>query len=464
MPIRLNVAKFLGPVRIRATLAAVLVVMLALVVAGGVLRHVIQTSLLQSRRDAATLRARDVASLVETGELPVSLAFPGEDAGLAQVVSSNGSVVAASANLAGEPPMSTLHPLGTQPSIETIAKLPVGEPGSFLVVALTVRSTAGQDTVYVAVALETVNDAVDTLTRGMAIGFPLLLLVVAITTRWVIGRALQPVDGIRKEVAEITAGSLNRRVPEPETHDEIAHLATTMNVMLDRLESAVDRQRRFTADASHELRSPLAAMRTQLEVASRRGDRTSWPLTVSRVLEDQTRLEHLVSDLLLLAKLDAHRSDRPAGLFDFAELVDTNLASIQPASNIAIEPSIHRPIIVNGDAQQLSRVLRNLTDNALRHATAIVDIQLTHTTTDAVLDIIDDGHGIPIEERINVFERFTRLDDARQSDEGGTGLGLAIAAEIVCQHHGTITILDTTNGAHFRVTIPLADLSDDTDY
>ncbi|MFI9204304.1 DUF2867 domain-containing protein [Streptomyces sp. NPDC053048] len=289
-----------------------------------------------------------------------------------------------------------------------------------------------------------------------------ITVLVAGATWWVAGRALRPVEAIRSRFADLTAHHLDQRVPVPGTDDEVARLARTMNATLDRLEAGVDQQRRFVADASHELRSPLAALRAELEIALAHPDRADWPDVVAGALGDTRRLQDLTTDLLLLARLDASGSPGlPGGrALDLTALVreETGRRRMPGHLTLRVEAITAGPVPLHGHHALLTRLLGNLLDNAERHAARAIEVRLAHDAAGrrAVLYVQDDGPGIPPADRHRVFERFTRLDDARTRDTGGTGLGLAIAHRIAGAHHGTLKVVDSPRGARFAVVLPTA--------
>ncbi|MFI9285679.1 sensor histidine kinase [Streptomyces werraensis] len=305
----------------------------------------------------------------------------------------------------------------------------------------------GRLTVHAGAPLAAEHSAVGTALTAMLIGFPLLLGVVAGVTWLVTGRALRPVEGIRREMAAITASEdLRRRVPEPATHDEVARLARTTNATLAALETSVERQRRFVADASHELRSPIASLRTQLEVAAAHPEL----LDLDGAVEDTVRLQNLAADLLLLARLDA--GERPAGTrVDLAALAREEAAERR---RVTVEAE---PVEVSGSRGQLGRVLANLLDNAERHAGERITVTVRREGGEAVVDVADDGEGVAEADRERIFERFVRLDAARSRDDGGAGLGLAIARDVAVRHGGTLTAgAAPAGGALFELRLPLA--------
>ena len=298
-----------------------------------------------------------------------------------------------------------------------------------------------------------VDETVDSITEALLVGVPLLVLLVGGLTWWFAGRALRPVEAIRAEAAAITGSTIHRRVPEPTTDDEIGRLARTMNSMLDRLEETSLRQRRFVSDASHELRSPVAVIRTQLEVALRRGEDTDWTAVAHRVLAEDQRLEEAVGELLELARSEEGEEVRLADV-DLDEIV---LDEVARPRRIPVDPSHVSAGRVHGNAAQLTSVVRNLLDNACRHATTRVDVHVSVDGPEVVLVVDDDGPGVPPEERERVFERFTRLDEGRSRDAGGVGLGLAMVRTIAERHGGHVAIEDAPiGGARFVVRLPAA--------
>ncbi|MGW0632454.1 sensor histidine kinase [Streptomyces sp. NPDC002758] len=306
--------------------------------------------------------------------------------------------------------------------------------------------------IHAGASLAAEKGAVATTAVAMLAGLPALLLVVAGATWLVTRRALAPVEGIRREMAAITASEdLSRRVPEPATRDEVARLARTTNRTLTALEAAVERQRRFVADASHELRNPIASLRTQLEVGS------AYPqlLDLSGAVEDTERLQQLAGDLLLLARLDA--GERPAWRrVDLGELVHEEVRR-RAGDRIPVTADAEPLCEVDGSPGQLARVVGNLLDNAQRHARGEVTVSVRRQGGRVVLTVGDDGDGVPESERERIFERFVRLDDARSRDDGGAGLGLAIARDVAQRHGGTLTAsVSRSGGALFELCLPPA--------
>jgi signal transduction histidine kinase len=285
--------------------------------------------------------------------------------------------------------------------------------------------------------------AVDSVGRVLTFGVPAVALLIGVIAWLAVRRSLRPVEAIRGEVAEIGAHDLSRRVPDPRTGDEIARLARTMNTMLERLDEAVTRQSRFTSDASHELRTPIASMRTQLEVLLARPDRLDWRHACENALLDVTRLQDLVADLVLLGKLDYAGPGRlePVPLSEVVGAVAAGRAEVV----------VNGSPVVRGHRSRLERLVRNLVDNAQRHAVSRVLVEVSAVNGWVVLVVTDDGPGVPEADRQRVFDRVVRLDAARARDDGGSGLGLAIVADIARVHGGTAELEE---GSRFVVRLP----------
>jgi signal transduction histidine kinase len=281
--------------------------------------------------------------------------------------------------------------------------------------------------------------------------------MVAAGTFRLVNKDMTAVDAIRTELAEITATGLDRRVPVPK-HQEIRSLAETVNDTLDRLEGAYQQLRRFTSDASHDLRNPITAMRAQVEQALMYPDDTDWPRTATAVLAGIERLQAIVTDLLTLARLDA-RAPLTRNPTDLGQLVSAELGRRTYRKDIVKD--LRQNVFIDCDRLRITRVLVNLLDNAERHATSKITVSVRADGSMATLEVIDDGAGIAVEQREMVFDRFTRLDASRDRDAGGTGLGLAIAREIAEAHRGTLTIQDSERGARFVLHLPTCDPAPD---
>lgn len=438
-----------GSVRVRTTVAAVVVVGIALLAGSLALVAILRNTLTREVLNAARLRAGDVAAVLESGTQPSEVPLLEEDDVLVQILDEEGDVVAASPAIEGERSLARLRP-GESAEIAVPA-----EEDDFLAVAATADTAGGRFTVLVARALEEVTESTRTVTGVLVVGLPVLLLVVAATTWRVVGRALAPVDAIRGEVDEISAAELHRRVPDLAGDDEIARLASTMNRMLDRLEEAQARQRRFISDASHELRSPVASIRQHAEVALAHPERTTPSELAETVLAEDLRVQRLVEGLLLLARADEHTLQLRRRPLDLDDLVFEEARRLRDATDLDVRTAEVSAGRVYGDAAGLARVVRNLGDNAARHARSRVSFAVGERNGAVVLSVDDDGPGIVEADRERVFERFVRLDDARARDHGGSGLGLAIVAELIRAHGGSVTISDSPlGGTRIEVALP----------
>ena len=388
------------------------------------------------------------------------LASPTDDDGVAQIVDADGTVIAATANLDGVPPIAE-PPQDDDVVVRTLDTIPVDE-SSYLVVS---RRT-GDDVVHVGASLGDVTESTRLLAGLFAVGVPIVTAALALLIWWLVGRTLRPVESIRAEVDAISGAELHRRVPQPPGDDEIGRLARTMNSMLDRVETASDRQRRFVADASHELRTPLTRMRAELEVDMAHPSGSD-PLSTHRsVLEEVIGLQRLVDDLLALARADSagRARARPLGP---GPSPWRRSPGARPSAPRARGPRRRRdrrgstgltvPCVL-GAADDLGRVVANVVDNAARYATRSVRIRVGRDDGIAVLTVSDDGPGIPVADRERIFERFTRLDAARGASTGGAGLGLAIAKDIVERHGGTIRVDGASPpGATIVIELPALD-------
>jgi signal transduction histidine kinase len=273
-------------------------------------------------------------------------------------------------------------------------------------------------------------------------------------TWWIVGRTLRPVEDIRLEVEQISTSELSRRVPVPAGKDEIGRLAATMNRMLGRLESGHDRQRRFVSDASHELRSPVASIRQHAEVARAHADAMPPRDLADAVLLEVERLQGLVDDLLVLAQIDEGVPQASIDV-DVDDLVLAEVARLRAATSLDVDARAISAARVRGDRTRLERVVRNLGDNAARHARARVALSVGQRDGVVVVVIDDDGPGIPEDDRARVFERFVRRDEARTRGDGGAGLGLAIVRDVVDRHGGTVALSDSDlGGLRAEVTLP----------
>ncbi|MFC4013813.1 sensor histidine kinase [Nonomuraea purpurea] len=438
-----------------ALLASVAMLLLVFVVSAFVLYGV--------RRGATDLQAHRMFSkalpvlhLLKRGELP-----PKVDSDLdgIQVADPSGRVVSSTPNLAGLPRLTTaIPPKGHAHGMVELCGLPPFPGKCEIAVAMRVYQMDGDWIIYA------FDDAVPWYVSPQVLLFlggttGLLVALTWMGVSRIVTRTLAPVDSITKRLAEISADGGGMRLPVPENvDDEIRTLAETGNQTLERLEAAMrqqeaamEQQRRFASDASHDLRSPITAMRAQVEDAMLHPEEADWQETGAELLAGLDRFQGIVADLLTLTKLDAGAPRRREPV-DLSELVAAE--TFRPRAKDVVTHS--RPgVMVTGDRLQLARLLTNLLDNAERHAESQITVTVRRHDDEAVLEVCDDGAGIAPEHRETVFQRFTRLDASRSRDAGGTGLGLPIAREIARSHGGTLTIEDSDAGARFVTRLPI---------
>jgi signal transduction histidine kinase len=439
-----------GTVRTRTVFGAVLVVGLALLVAAAAMVFLLRRSLTQSVRSSAHSDARQTANRIADGTDPEALTVSRDDDEFIQILDTDGNVLAGTSTAGTATPVAELEP-GDSTTVDTTF-----DDDPFLVAAAEATSTDGPLLVLYGRTLENVVESTETVTILLLIGLPILLILVGAITWRVTGRALAPVESIRSEVESITSEALHKRVPVPDSTDEIARLAATMNKMLDRLEQAQANERRFVSDASHELRSPVATIRQHLEVAVAHPESTSIDQLVADVLAEDLRLERLVEDLLLLARV-GESPTAPTSVVDLDDVVFEETERLRPISTKTLDTSGVSAGRVRGNRQQLGRLVTNLLENAIRYSRDVVSVRLSEMEEEVLLLVDDDGPGIPVDHRQRILERFVRLDEARDRDSGGTGLGLAIVAQVATLHQGTVEITSSpTGGARFEIRLPRA--------
>ncbi|MEV6979733.1 HAMP domain-containing sensor histidine kinase [Sphaerisporangium sp. NPDC051017] len=438
-------------IRGRVTLLTVLITALILVPMALVLNASIQRVLANAIWHDTRAEAMAVAVTIRTGHLhsKITSVVPGID--MVQVLDPQRHVIASSAGAWGHPPMSTVWPTADDP-LNDVQTCLNPEPGCLHLTALRVGPAVDSPVVYAGriggmLSTGVVNTAVAAQTAA-------LIALVGWTTWQVTGHTLRPVDAIRAQLADITFKDLSGRVREPPGDDEVARLARTVNGTLTRLENAVEVRRRFVTDASHELRTPIAGLHLQLEEARMHPEDTELGDLIGRALGDVDRLQAIVTDLLYLTGAEDASPDTRQRV-DLPGAVRSELRG--RADRLPTRLVLSDGVAVLADPPQLARVLSNLLDNAQRHARNEVEVEVRREEKQALLTVSDDGAGIPEADRLRVFERFTRLDEARSRDHGGTGLGLAIVENVVRAHGGTIRVeRSEAGGARFEVRLPLA--------
>lgn len=441
--------------RARLTVAATGAGVVGLAVGAVLMVGALERALLGSLDDSARSNARDIAALIDADRLSEGEPLPSYGAAVAQVVDASGTVVSST------PGGDRLSPIVSPDQIEkvrdgsaiTLDGNRLGEPDPYRVIGAAAGPEDDPQTVLVAVSLAQQQRSATILRIGIIAAGVTLTPLLALSSWFLIGRALRPVERLRSGAAEISGAGRLERLPLPDARDEIYRLATTLNDMLGRLESASLRQRAFVSDAAHELRSPIAALRTQLEVSLAHPELVDAAETSRDALYEVERMGRLVDDLLVLARLDETDRDMTRQTVDLQQLA-ADAATHTPNPRVPITIVDGKPTDVHGDERALNRVLRNLIDNAVRHATSTVTVRVERYASTVELTVADDGPGVPAADRSRIFERFARLDDARGRDAGGTGLGLSIVREIVRAHHGRVLVEDARPGARFVIRFP----------
>lgn len=436
-----------------------IVVLCALGVAGAGLDAILYRTLLAGVDYAAAERVRDITKALQSDspeDLDNHLLITDQRVVATQLLGPDGNVVKRSGSAPGTPLV---------PASEFDFNLRRGLPDDAVagddmrVSGQKVATRSGVYTVLVGGGSEAVEATARTLAILLACSAPVIVAVAAGATYWLVRRSLQSVDAIRARVADISTSDLGERVPVPDSHDEIAALAVTMNEMLSRLEAGLRAQQRFVGDASHELRSPLTTIISGLEVAEAHPDLLDADLAVNTLLPEAQRMHTLIDDLLLLARADEQTLLRRTEQVALDDLARAEAERAQRDTRCMVHTETH-PVRLEADPVAMSRMIRNLVENAVRHAVSCVAIEVGDGDGAAVLTVTDDGPGIAPGDRDRVFERFVRLDSDRARSGGGTGLGLAIVAEVVAAHGGTVTIDDPpSGGTKLIVTLPVSQQS-----
>jgi len=444
-------------IRARLLLVGIAGLAAALLIGGLVLYAVLTASLGRSIEGSARASAQQVALLVDAGRMPDPVPVSGSQ--VVQVLDAQSRVVSGSVTADRLTPLVTPDELRRALAGEQVI-VPgsrSGLSGRLQVAAVPAGAAVATGREYAVVAAAPTGDieqSARTLRALLLWIFPLLLAVLAVIAWRVIGAALAPVEALRRGAERIDeSSSESERLPVPPTRDEVSALATTLNAMLDRIMVARRKQRSFIADAAHELRSPLASMRTQLEVAHRLGEGGDLPVGL---LAEVDRLTVLADDLLLLARAEDAATPRPSSGVDVTALL-SDVADRYAGARVPVRTSpglAGRRLRTLAPAADVNRALTNLVDNAVRHARSLVVLDATAVGHEVEVTVTDDGHGIPIEDRDRVFDRFLRLDEARDRDSGGSGLGLPITRALLRRNGGDVRLEDAGPGVRAVVCLP----------
>ncbi|POM27502.1 Sensor kinase CusS [Actinomadura rubteroloni] len=443
-------------IRLRVTLSAILITAVLTLAVYVLLLLLIRRQEVSSVDHELGQESSRLVAIVQGGLPDDGRILTGDSQELLQVIGPGGKIAAANEEMIGEPPVAFPPPgRGEERRLGTACGISAPGGRCFRVFVRRAVTAHGE---FFAYALLPAPGLVPRPGEAavLAIGIPLVTGLIGAGTWRAAGRTLRPVDEIRADLDEITASDLQRRVPVPPRDDEISRLAASVNATLDRLEAAVARQRGFVSDVSHELRSPLAGLRTELEVALADPDASDVRETLDATLRSADRLQAVVEDLLALARLDS--SDRgPDEPVELHGLADQEVLRRPRRSRIIVPDG--DPVTVRGSPRDLARLFTNLIDNADRHAASEVIVRIgTLPGSYAVVEVVDDGTGIAPEDRERIFERFTRLAEGQHRDAGGTGLGLAIARDIAAAHQGSLVLQDRADGqegARFVLLLPM---------
>jgi signal transduction histidine kinase len=453
---RIRSARLRRPgIRLRYAVMATFLAALSFGIAGAIALTLYRGSLVANVdgvvRDAGQAAARAAAR----GQLPAPIPMPvGVGVPRIQVIDAAGKVVSGDPVSVHAPSMVDLARglTGHVSMISDPTDLPEERAA---VVAFRIKSPTGPLTVVAVGSLDPAyTKASQALDLSAAVG-AISLLAIAVVAWATAGRTLRRVDQLRTQVSAITAsGDLDRRVPDAGA-DELADLGSTLNAMLAAMSNSAERQRRFVADAAHELRTPIAGLTASLDVALHHPETVEHTAWIAELAGGHRRLGRLVDDLLVLASLDGDAPARRQPI-DLAGIATDSVRRSTPADVTLCAGSIERALVL-GDSAQLTRVVTNLVDNALRYASHAVEVGVRLDSNRAVITVTDDGPGVPATERARIWGRFVRLDDGRSRTGGGTGLGLALVKDIVHAHGGTVTVTasTTTGGATFAVVLPL---------
>jgi signal transduction histidine kinase len=446
--------------RARATILGIALFAALLTIGSVLLVSTLESRLTEASDEVSRSRVEELLAVARSGELPQTLRNV-DDNGVAQVVTVDRTVLSASPNIAGDPPVADLHP-GRRAVTSTFQAPDDSQTETYRFWTASGPSPRGKVTVYVGNSLEAVSEASAALRRALWVGVPGVLALLGIGIWLLLGRAIGRLDRIRAEVDGISDANLDARVAGDGVDDEVGRLAATMNAMLERLDQAAQRQRNFVADVSHDLQSPLAAQRVALEVALARPEAIDGDRLRGEVLRATADMERLVSDLLMVAQIDAAATSVPA-LMDLDSLVLEEAGRARTSAKVQIDTSTVSAAPAYANADDVRRVVRNLLDNAVAHARnrIVLTVDLAGSSDAdgnnrwAQLIVADDGPGVSVEDQHRIFDRFYRAESARPHD-GGSGLGLSIARGLAERNEGLVDLVEAHAGTAMRLRLPLA--------
>jgi signal transduction histidine kinase len=331
----------------------------------------------------------------------------------------------------------------------------MGTPGPFLVLKRTVFTEQGLVTLVAMTSLAPAIDAARHTAAVLVAILTALLGAVGIFTYQMTGRTLQPVDAMRQDVDAISAHDLTRRIEAPSSDEDLQQLAHTFNTMLDRVERSFAEQQRFVSDASHELKSPVAATRLILETIRDHPDQVVAPEVIADLSAENERMASIVEDLLALARQDEGRMQVRKVPVDLYDLLLEEVSAIRSRTAATVNIADMAPVVCDIDPSLLSHAVRNLLENAARYAETTIKVSCAEKGADIEILVSDDGPGIPEADHRQVFDRFVRLEEDRNRQEGSTGLGLSVVKGIVSQHGGSVCFTaPELGGATALITLP----------
>ena len=448
-------------VRARVLAVAVLVLVAVLTLWTWLFLRVLDDTLEATARSHADNQSAELAGLLHD-QPPASVVRlrEGDRYGdvVVQVLDARGEVAAASEPAALDRPLADLGAAPGRTVTRQVSSLDGIDEDPFMLVGRGATGPRGEHyTVVVASPIHVEEGQASRLGLTVGVAAALLLGVSIFLVRWAVGASLAPVERMRGQVAAIDGHTIGDQVDVPLSGDELERLGRTMNDMLTRLETAYAAQRSLVSDVSHELRSPIATVRANLELAAADPSGAAWAESREVVLEEVQRLQALVDDLLTLSRADAGALHLRRRDCDLDDLVVDEARRVGEASGTPVAVSVV-PVRVQGDADRLRQVLRNLLENASRYADARVRVGLAVRDGAAVVTVDDDGPVVPEEQRAAVFERFVRLDPTRDRDTGGSGLGLAIARDLTRAHGGALDCGESPDGwCRFELRLPVSE-------
>jgi len=443
------------PIRVRLALVFALAMAIVLASAGWFAYSRVSSDLSRALDQDLRGRGQDLSALVAHGgtvqSTEGSLIENGES--FAEVVDAQGRVLDATRPIDQN--------LLTQSELDSAQRGPVftnrpsvpglDEPARLL--ALPAMRGGEHVVLVVGATRENRAETLSSLRASFLIGGPVALLLAALGGYLLAGAALRPIESMRRRAADISATSLDERLPVPPADDEVARLGETLNAMLARLEDGLERERRFVADASHELRTPLALLKTELALASKPGrSEEELRAAIHSAAEATDRLTRIADDLLLLARAEQGGLRLKTEQVDVMDLLEAVAGRFRTDREISVAPC--DPLVVPADRLRLEQALTNLVDNAIRHGTGAITVSAVTENGTAELHVVDEGPGFGEAFLPQAFERFARGDGGREGE--GSGLGLAIVATIARAHRGTARAANARGGgADVWISLPL---------